>query len=483
MPISIDFLANERDLVRGADKSADALQKVSDALDDVAADSQRSAGKMESEYKDAARGVQQSNDRLERSFQELANASKQSTKQAGDDFELSTREKSKLSKETIREIGDEAKQNAAETFSSFDGSAQSFVDGVQGTLGGLVSSLGPVGLAVGAAGALGIGLINGALQNADTNSQQFKADVADLTQALIDAGNTGEVKLERVVQILQKLATAGDESGVTLEKLNNLTSRSKNSFEDVAQAYAGNTSALHDLVKAGKERLEQLQREGAAVDTSAEAHDQHAASITDEANAQKDLNSYLEQAAQKADAAAKADKLYAESGAPAIAAKATAVQNLGQAYQDAAGDVTDYTDAETGAFDTDAYVAGFEKKAQALADFATNMQKAAVTLSPEAVAFLQQQGTDAASQLVSAYVNGTAAQQQQLAKVWSQAGSASSASYMNSFQGGIPSQIAGPDIVARWKVDDSALQAAIRSQVNVTVPVKLVDPRTGKAVW
>lgn len=483
MPISIDFLANERDLVRGADKSADALQKVSDALDDVATDSQRSAGKMESEYKDAARGVQQSNDRLERSFQELANASKQSTKQAGDDFELSTREQTKLRREAIKEIGDEAKQNAAETFSSFDGSAQSFVDGIQGTLGGLVSSLGPVGLALGAAGALGIGLINGALQKGDENTQQWKADVADLTQAFIDAGNTGEVKLERIVEILKKLATTGDDAGVSLDKLNELTSKSGSSFEDVAQAYSGNESKLRALVKTEHEHLDALRAQQQQAQSNADISPGVIDSLAQQAGAQKELNDYLDQAVSKADAAAKSAELYAESGAPAIAAKATAVQNLGQAYQDAAGDVTDYTDAETGAFDTDAYVAGFEKKAQALADFATNMQKAAVTLSPEAVAFLQQQGTDAASQLVSAYVNGTAAQQQQLAKVWSQAGSASSASYMTSFQGGIPSQIAGPDIVARWKVDDSALQAAIRSQVNVTVPVKLVDPRTGKAVW
>lgn len=477
--ITIPIATDTRQAVKGTDAIADGFDKVADAIDDAAKGSESAGDRIERSLRDAQRETRDT----ATEYQKLARAQKQAGSDSTADFELSAREKRKISRETIDEIGNEAKQNAAETFSSFDGSAQSFVDGVQGTLGGLVSSLGPVGLAIGAAGALGIGLINGALQNADTNSQQFKADVADLTQALIDAGNTGEVSLDRVVQILQKLATTGDESGITLDKLEKLTSRSKNSFEDVAQAYAGNTSALHDLVRAGKERLDQLQREGAAVDTSAGAHGQHAASITDEANAQKELNGYLEQAATKADAAAKADKLYAESGAPAIAAKATAVQNLGQAYQDAAGDVQDYTDKESGAFNTDAYVEGFQKKAQALADYATNLQKAAVTLSPEAVAFLESQGTDAASTLVSAYVNGTATQQQNLNKVWSQAGSTSSASYLNSFKGGIPSQVAGPDIVARWKVDDAALRAAIRSQTNVEVPVKLVDPRTGRAVF
>ena len=139
---------------------------------------------------------------------------------------------------------------------------------------------------------------------------------------------------------------------------------------------------------------------------------------------------------------------------------------------------------ETGTtFEENAYIKAFEAKAQALADFRTNLQKAAVSLSPEALQFLQQQGTDAASQLVSAYVNGTAAQQAQLNKVWSQAGSASSASYMNSFKGGIPTSIPGPDIVARWQVDRSALDAAIRAQIGVTVPVKVVYKDAGSRVY
>ena len=468
-------------IIKPVEDADDALTDLSknkgpEQLSNDLKDAQRATDKLGDEARQTARQMQSD-------YRQTAKVAREANQQSDSDFELSARQKRTINRETVEEIGNEAKQNAAETFSSFDGSAQSFVDGIQGTLGGLVSSLGPVGLALGAAGALGIGLINGALQNADTESQEFKADVADLTQALIDAGDTGEVSLERVVQILQKLATTGDDSGVTLEKLNALASRSRNSYEDVAQAYAGNTSALHDLVNAGKERLDQLNREGAAVDTSAGAHNQNAAAITDEANAQRDLNGYLEQAAQKADEAAKNEKLYVESGAPAIAAKATAVENLGQAYQDAAGDVEDYTDKESGAFDTDAYVEGFQKKAQALADYASNMQKAAVTLSPDALTFLEQQGTDAASTLVSAYVDGTAAQQQKLNQVWSQAGSASSANYLSGFKGGIPSTIPGPEITATWKVDDSALKAAIRAQQGVTIGVNLVDARSGKRVF
>lgn len=477
--ITIPIAADTREAAKGVNDLADGFSSVADSLDDVAKESTRAGDKLESNLRDAQRETKDTED----AFRQLARTQKQTNDQSTADFELSTREKTKLNRETIKEIGDEAKQNAAETFSSFDGSAQSFVDGVQGTLGGLVASLGPVGLAIGAAGALGIGLINGALQKADTDSQQFKADVADLTQALIDAGSDGSAGIQRLVDQLKKLATTGDDTGVTLAKLNDLTTRSRTSYEDVAQAYAGNTAALKDMVKAGKERVDQLEREGAATDQNNDKQRAAYAGLIDQANAQKELNSYLEQASTKADEAAKNEKLYAESGAPALAAKATAVQNLGQAYQDAAGDVEDYTDKESGAFDTDAYVAGFEKKAQALADFATNMQKAAVTLSPEAQQFLEQQGTDAASTLVSAYVNGTAAQQAQLNKVWSQAGSASSASYMNSFKGGIPTSIPGPDIVARWKVDDSALKAAIRAQQGVTIGVNLVDARTGKRVF
>ena len=450
---------------KGPDQLSNELKDAQRATDKLGDEARQTAKQMQADYRKTA--------------QEAREANNQSTS----DFELSSRQRRIINRQTVEEIGNEAKQNAAETFSSFDGSAQSFVDGIQGTLGGLVSSLGPIGLAAGAAGALGIGLINGALQNGTENTEQFQQDVSDLTQTLIDAGSRGVVGLDHVVQVLQKLATGGDTAGVTLAKLRDLSDRTGGSYEKLADAYAGNSKALRQMVTDGEKRVQQLEREGTATDQNNDKQRAAYAGLLDQANAQKELNSYLGRAADAAEEAAKNEKLYADAGGPELEAKAVAVQNIGQAYQDAAGDVEDYTSKETGAFDTDAYVAAFQKKAGLLAEFAANMQKAAVTLAPEALAFIQKQGTDAAAPLVGAYVNGTAAQQQQLNKIWSQAGSASSASYLDGFKGGIPAQIAGPEIVARWKVDDSALQQAIRSQVNVTVPVKLVDPRSGKAVW
>ena len=125
------------------------------------------------------------------------------------------------------------------------------MDGIQGTLGGLVSSLGPVGLAAGAAGAIGIGLINGALQNADTQSQAFKQSVADLTSELITAGKDGSVSLDYIVQKLQALATETDAAQPSLVKLNKAAHESKSSYKDLAETYAGSTAKLKDMVATG----------------------------------------------------------------------------------------------------------------------------------------------------------------------------------------------------------------------------------------
>ena len=474
--ITIAIATDTRQAIKGTDDIAEGFNKVADAIDDAGADSTKAGDKIERSLKDAQAETKRTADE----YRQLARAQKQANADATSDFELSSREKRKLSRETIKEIGDEAKQNASETFSSFDGSAQSFVDGVQGTLGGLVSSLGPVGLAVGAAGALGIGLINGALQKGQQDSEQFKADVADLTQALIDAGNTGEVSLDRIVDNLKKLATTGDDAGVTLEKLNDLSGKTGSSFEDVARAYAGNTGALKDLVKTGEQHLANLREQQQQAQTNSDIVPGVIDGLAKQATAQSDLNDYLSQASRKADEAAKADKLYAESGAPEMEAKAQLIKNIDSAYDDAAGSVSDYVDAETGVFDVNAYIAAMEAKAAALDAYKANMQKAALSLSPDAISFLESQGEEGASQLVAAYVNGTDAQRGQLAAIWNTAGKTSADSYTDSLAKGLPSTMPGPNIVPR--VDDAAARERLR-QLGKAIDVDLyITARTGRGI-
>lgn len=475
--ITIPIAADTRQAAKEVGDLSKGFDKVADSLDDVAKESTKSGNKLEDSMKDAQRETKETAE----AFQQLARTQKQANQDSTNDFELSTREKRKLSRETVKEIGDEAKQNASETLSSFNGSAQSFMDAIQGTLGGLVSSLGPLGLVIGGTAALGLGAINGALQNGSANSEQFKQDVSDLTQALIDAGNHGEVSVDRIVENLKKLATTGDDAGLTLSKLDDLTKRSGNSFEDAARAYAGNSDALKEMVKQGKEHLEQLERQGAATDQNNDKQRAAYAGIIDQANAQKDLNGYLEQASQKADEAAKNAKLYAESGAAELERKAEQVKNIGDAYSDAASDSDDFFDSETKAFDTSGYIKKFQELQEEIKRISSDL--ASSGLSDAAKAFIEGLPEEQQAIFLNAYKAANPNQRDQLDAIWAQNGASSARNYGAGLQAGLPRQIAGPDIVATWRVDRSALDAAIRSQVNVTVPVKVVYKDANSRVW
>ena len=483
MAITIDFLANAKGFLRGTSDVEGALDDVASSLDDVAKDSARSADKLAGDYKDAARDLEQSNTRLERSFKDLADTQKTSTKQVANDFDISSRQQTDRRKEAIKEIGAEAKANAAETFSSFDGSASSFADGIQGTLGGLVSSLGPVGLAAGAAGAIAIGLITGALQNADTTSQEFRASVGEMTADLITSGQVGKVSVGYILDQLKKLATESDSSKVSLDKIFETSKKAGNSAKDLAQAYAGNTEGLKDLLSAGRDKLEQDKKTADLASTqltqASQARSAAADAVADlrtKQFAQGEYNTYLEQAAAKAAAAAQQEKQFILAGGPELVAKAALIEQLNTAYDDAAGGVQDYIDKESGIFDTAGYIAAMQTRQQALRDYQETLAKS--PLSADAKTFLEAQGQDSAATFLAGYKNATPAQQAALNAIWSEAGRTSSGTYAAALTAGIPSTIPGPRIVPT--VDFSAITSFRDLAVKpLTVPVYLAAPRAG----
>lgn len=466
MPIQINFLSNVRDLVRGTSNVEDALGDVSDALDDVAADSQRSARKMAASQKDAARDIDQSNERLERSFKELADSSKRSTSQVGDDLARNTRRSTEQAGESVKEFGNEAKQNISETFSSFRGDVTDFGQIVQDTLGGLASGLeGIPGIAAVAAGAAGIGLLLGALQNGQVESEQFRAEVGELAGDLIDAGNTGSRSIDQIVAKLRDLATNGDDAGVTLDKLAKLGDRTGDSVRDIAAAYTGNSKALRDHIKENTEYAQLLQSQLSKINANNDAERATAGPLTDKITALQSLNDVYRTAAARAEAAEKAAQEYADSGAAQLAAKAEQIKNIDQAYDDAAGAASDYVNAETGIFDVQKYIDAMTAKAAALDQYKTNFTKAALTLSPEAQAFIQSQGEESAAQFTAAYVAAGPDQQAQLNAVWTTAGKTSADSYVGSLRQNIPATVPGPTVVID-DVDTSRIIGQIRQTLD-----------------
>lgn len=451
--ITIPIAADTREAAKGVSDLSKGFDQVADSLDDVAKSGDKAGDKLEGSLRDAQRETKQTTD----AFQKLAREQKDAAR-SGDDFGTSGSSGLKKLGQTSEEVGGELRQNIGETFSSFRGDITDFGQIAQDTLGGLASGLeGIPGVAAVAAGAAGLGLLLGALEQGQVNAEQFQTAVSNLAGVLIDAGTSGTVPIEHMVDVLKAAATGGDDLGHTLKDLKKAADNSGNSYETLAKAYAGNVNGLKDLWREGQKRLKQMQDEQVGLDTGNKAQADRYAALAAQIQAQKDLNGYVGQSLGVAKEAADAQQLYAQAGGPELEAKAELIKNIDSAYDDAAGSASDYVDAESGVFNVDAYINAMTAKAQALDEYKTNLQKAALSLSPEAISFLESQGVEGASTLVQAYINGTDAQKAALAGIWGTAGKTSADSYTNSLKAGIPTTLPGPTVSAR--ADMSSAQA------------------------
>lgn len=399
--ISIGVASDTREFSKGVkDGVIKPLEGASDALDDVAKDGTKAGKKLEDAMDDARKETSD----FKKEQSELGKAMARASEEGGSAMKRNTKDATSSAKRDLETLGDEAKANAAETFSSFDGSVESFGDMIQGTLGGIVSDMGPMGAALGAAGAVGVGLIMAAMGDAATATEEVKARTADLATEYITTGNLGAESIEYLVGKLQDLATESD--GINLAKLAKTAKESGSSFKDLAQAYAGNSKGLKELWRDGDKYLKQLQDEADAADTSTSAGAAQYAQKIKQADAQRTYMDYLGQSLGIAKEAAAAEENYARAGGPELEAKAAAIESVQSSIDDAAGSWEDYQDAESGAVDPAAYLAGLQKRLAAANNYAANLAAAQQQLSPEAYQYLVDQGIDFAPMLSSILSSG-----------------------------------------------------------------------------
>lgn len=439
MPISIDLLANATSFLRGAKDVEGALDDVADSLDDVARDAQRSGEKMGREYEGASRDVEDAGDRLERTFKQLRDTVQRETKAGGDSMKRNFKESTSAASRDLEELGNEAKANASETFSSFDGSAQSLVEGIQGTFGGIVSSLGPIGAAAGAAGAIGIGLMLSEFDKGTERTEEFRAQVAELASEFIETGEIGAASLGFIIDRLRELATQTEDGKVNLADLNDAARDAGRGLDILAQAYGANRSEIEKIIDRERELLEQYKlAEQGAMDASREAFE----AAQQRAQGQQKIVEELERTRDKIVEATAAEQAYAAAGGPELERKAELIEAIDDAYDDAAGSVQDFINEESGLFDVSSYITAMQERQRAIEDYQTTL--ASSPLSAEARAFLNEQGIESASQFLAGYKRATPDQQRELNRIWTEAGRQNSGQYTAALEAGIPDTIAGP---------------------------------------
>ncbi len=398
--ISINFLADVKDFLRGTNNVEDSLDDVADSLDAMAKD-----------------GDQATED-LTKSFKEMAKEASRAGREAGDGIGTSLKKGFSDAEEGVQNFKDEAKSTAKESAASFDGSAESIVDSFQEIAANAFVGFGGAGLVAGLAAAAGIGIASAALLDSEEQAKAAKEAISNYGLAIIDSGKA-TAEIEFVNANLKDIITNADGAKKKFQDIEKLASKYPALAGDVglmAQAYAGNSDAL-DLVL-GKMRKERdaIQENGRWMLDGTQAGARAYANLTTEMDAE--IVS-LEGITRGIERAAQIEKGWIESGGEAREARKEEIDAINQSYDDAAGSVENYVNKETGLFDTAAYIEAMKRREKALADYQTAL--ATSGLSDEAKRFLNSQGAEAAATMLQGYASGDQATKDELNRIWTEA--------------------------------------------------------------
>lgn len=170
--IDIPINGDASSFIRETGDAEKALEKLDGVLDDVARETKRGAEKSE----DAVEKLTDSFDDARKAVKKLDDAT--------DDIGKNTKKSFKKAEEGVEEFRDEAKSTAREAAASFDGSAESIADAFQEVAANAFAGFGPAGTAAGIAGALGIGVIIEAFTKISEAAQEAKDSAFDMAYSV-----------------------------------------------------------------------------------------------------------------------------------------------------------------------------------------------------------------------------------------------------------------------------------------------------------
>ncbi|TQJ31946.1 hypothetical protein [Microbacterium sp. SLBN-146] len=205
MALSVDINANARGAQSQVKDLGKALEGVSDALDDLAAEADTSGGRVERSFREMtkdAESAEKANERLAKSGKKVGDDAGSGFRKAGD---------------ASSEFKDEALSNLSEVTSSFDGSMESVGDLVQGTLGGVSANLGLIGLAA-APAAAAVGVITDTFVKAKEASDEARDSAYEYGITVAESGKYADAaarigELTGSVEELRKIQEIATVSG------------------------------------------------------------------------------------------------------------------------------------------------------------------------------------------------------------------------------------------------------------------------------
>ena len=452
--ISINFLADVRDFLKGTKNVEDGLDDVADSLDDVARDGEKSTEK------------------LEDGFRELA----KSAKKSGDDVGDSMSKGFKKAESGMDDFKQEANSTAKESAASFDGSAESIVDSFQEIAANAFEGFGPAGAVAGLAVAAGIGIATAEFQKTQEEAQKAKERTTELGLAIIESGSD-VAGMEAFNEQLKLIVTNAEDAPKKLEDIEKFAKKYPALADDVgtmAAAYAGNGDALDDMILKLEEekKLTEETTSKTAAGTNA---------LRDRANAYGDEINSLKAIQEETAKAQEIEAAYLASGGAETIAKAAAIETINAAYDDVVNSVMDYTNAETGVLDVDAYLAAIDARTAKLAEYQASI--AASNLTTEQKSALDAMGIDAAAAWMAGYEKTSPENKKKmeasLTEAAKESSGAANAELDKAFQTPTEAKV-------QAKLDQESAQEVQRAlnqiSANATLKVQFVDARTGKAI-
>jgi hypothetical protein len=336
-----------------AKAGTDAGKKVEDAFDDGV----KEAGKLGKEFKETGDDAQKMAREADSAFDRLGD----SARKAGKDVGRSTKEGFEEASEGAETFKENAASNAKEVAASFDGSAESISDGIQGLVAEMLEGFGPAGLVGGVAFAAGIGIAAAAMTDSAEKATELKQKAVDMVESITEAGgNLGDL------DIAEKIREAGrevmedfwltpwvDESSTKFQEVKKDAQEFGVSVKDAVRSSFG---SLEDSQKFLDETADDWQNLTKIIDDNTTVTDRGGRIMNDTAKAaekkKKALSDLRGEAQSNVDTTKDAIEIYnieqeALGGTEEAAEKAAeATKELADAKADAAGNAMDLVSAE-----------------------------------------------------------------------------------------------------------------------------------------
>lgn len=446
--ISISIASETREYAAGIQRGViQPTEEVQQALDHL--DRSDAGAKLE----EGMRGAQRGTEALKEDIGQLSRqvqATGTQGKASGDHFKAGMHE----ADEGVKTLKENTASNLKEVAASFDGTTSGAVSGVQGLAAEFLEGFGPGGLIAGAVVAGGIGLLLTGIEDADTQTEAFKADVSALTQAWIESGREGKLSIGQVVDGLKALATNTDASKASLADVEQQAKALGVPFKELAHVYAEGGDATQYALERTQQLIEAEKRRmtGAAAGSRAGlgAAGRENAAAAEHIKQLEAQRGKLVGVQKETTEAAKREREWLAAGGPDLQAKADATESYAtsvqESIQQAGASWDDYKDKE-GGLSLDKYIKVTQAKVRATEQYEANMGRVAAAGNQAALNYVESLGTDAAP-LLEKFVHAPASKQHELVKIWAQLGKASTSSYKSAIEDGMPGAVRGPKLLA-----------------------------------